>query len=523
MGRITDFDANELQDLISKLGLRKAWTSILATHLQAKPDFEYILRDAQFASAKILKHDLLQGLTIGEVSVIYEYSVTLVDSKSRKSNGQFFTPDDVAKFMAKFSKGFPDGTWLDPCSGIGNLTWHLVDSQNNPEDFLIHKMKLSDRDELALLIARTLLTVSFQASNRDLFNAIEDNFIPFDFLSVSQGNEPGLSSGEGNLYQIPEHDFVIVNPPYLATKADDRFEVAKSADLYAYFLENIVKSSMGFISVTPQSFTNAHKFRELRELLLRSYSNLTIFNFDNIPGNIFYGIKFGSKNSNTANSIRAAVTVAIPGNGERRITSLTRWRRSERDQMFESVGKTLSNVPLGADYFPKVSKRFQRLYLTVTPERTLGDFLSLNPTSYPLHVPSSPRYFISALKTPAKRVSQHSIYFRNERDRDRAYILINSSLAYWWWRVRDGGMTLSRETLKSLPFPHFKASSKLAQLLEASEIDNKVFKQNAGAAQENVKHPLALVLRLNKHVIPEFADILITTHNNSDFAKFKDM
>lgn len=519
MGSIVDFDAIELKDLISKVGLHKAWISILATHLQGKPDLAYILQNPQFKSSKILKHDVLKDLTIGEVSVIYEYSVALVDSHSRKSNGQFFTPDDVAKFMAKFSAEFPEGTWLDPCSGIGNLTWHLVASQSDPEDFLVHKMKLSDKDELALLIARTLLTASFQSSNKDLFNAIENNFIAFDFLSVAEGNQLGLFGDEGNLQQIPEHDFVIVNPPYLAIKADDRFEVAKSADLYAYFLENIIKSSLGFISVTPQSFTNAHKFRELRELLLRSYMNLTIFNFDNIPGNIFYGVKFGSKNSNTANSIRAAITVAIPGKGKRRVTSLTRWRRSEREQMFRSVKKTLSQVPFSADYFPKVSKRFQRLYVTVTPGRKLGDVLSPKPTNFPLHVPSSPRYFISALKKPVSRASQHTIYFNNAKDRDFAYILLNSSLAYWWWRVRDGGMTLSQETLKSLPFPEFNAASRLVKLLEASEIDNKVYKQNAGAAQENVKHPLTLVSQLNRHVIPEFADILITTHSNSDFAK----
>jgi hypothetical protein len=518
MAGIYDFDAKSLDILLDTIGLRKTWISILARHIEEKPQLEYILNDKVFQKAKKIKVDLITGLSIGEIGVLYEYSIARSDSDSRKSNGQFFTPDDVAIYMAEQAISFGEGIWLDPCSGIGNLSWHLTAIQEDPEEFLRNKLILSDRDELALLIARTLFTVSFQKNRKRLFDEIEKNFVSFDFLSVADSGSLELFETSSQLSQIPAHDFVLVNPPYLATDIDGRFETSKSGDLYAYFLENIIKTSRGFISITPQSFTNAGKFRSLRKLLLDNYENLTIFTFDNVPANIFKGIKFGSKNSNTANSIRASIVIAREGSGKRRITSLIRWRSSERELLFKSLDKFLSDVPLSHSYFPKVSKKYKKLYMSVRDNKSLGNLCTSNTTKYSLHVPSAPRYFIPALKKPVQRASQKTLFFLSSHDRDYAYMLINSSFMYWWWRVRDGGMTLSLETITSLPLLEFKVDGEVVAALEKSEKTNKVYKQNAGAAQENVKHPKDLMIRLNKAVIPDYADLLITLHENSELS-----
>ncbi|GBL25591.1 hypothetical protein EMGBS7_04870, partial [Candidatus Planktophila sp.] len=168
------------------------WLHLLATHLIDKNQFHYILKNDEFKKAKILSTNLLQDLSIGEVSILYEYSVAKSNSKSRKSNGQFFTPDDVADLMAIYSHQFGSGVWLDPCSGIGNLSWHLVAAQPDPEDFLLKRIILSDKDELALLVARCLLTVSFQNKQDKLFERIKSNFIKFDFLSVADNGDYDL-------------------------------------------------------------------------------------------------------------------------------------------------------------------------------------------------------------------------------------------------------------------------------------------------------------------------------------------
>ena len=520
MAGILDFDAERLGTLVRAMGVRNAWLSIFATHVRSLGSFNDILASPEYASAQFLDSNLLEGLSVGEISVLYEYSVALENPDARKDNGQFFTPDDVAIFMASFAKEFSEGVWLDPCSGVGNLSWHLASTQVDPEDFVLNRLKVSDRDELALLLARTLLAISFQRENSSLFSAISANFFHLDFLSVADNGQSTLLDDDNQLNEIPKHDFVIVNPPYLGLKKKDlRFETSDAADLYAYFLENIIKTSSGFISVTPQSFTNASKFRSLRRLLLDKYSNLTIFTFDNIPGNLFKGIKFGSTNSNTANSIRAAVIVARPGAGTPQITSLFRWRTAERLRTFAEVDKFLCAAPLTDAFFPKVSAPFLDLYEKCSNLEVLGHYLCRTPTDYPLYVPSAPRYFISALRVPVERTSIRTLYFNNAETRDRAYLLLNSSFMYWWWRVRDGGMTLSLETLSSLPFLNFAVSQALVEMLVKSEKENKVFKMNAGSSQENVKHDLDLVSRLNQLVIPEFAPKLLKTHENSEFVQ----
>jgi hypothetical protein len=176
----------------------------------------------------------------------------------------------------------------------------------------------------------------------------------------------------------------------------------------------------------------------------------------------------------------------------------------------------LSEVKLTDEFFPKVGKDYEELFEFSLMLDRLGSISSTRKTRYPLYIPSAPRYFIPALKKSVKRASQKTIYFESAQERDRAYMLINSSFMYWWWRVRDGGMTLSLETILSCPIPDFKLNVGLIKRLEESESKNKVYKQNAGEAQENVKHPKALITSLNKVVIPQFASLLSDIHDNSD-------
>jgi hypothetical protein len=251
-------------------------------------------------------------------------------------------------------------------------------------------------------------------------------------------------------------------------------------------------------------------------LLLNNFPNISIYNFDNIPDNIFHGIKFGSKNSNKANSIRAAITIALPSPKVHKITSLLRWQSSEREKMLSSLDIFLSKVELTADYFPKVNKIFEPFFNELDKTKTLGQKMSDTITNFVLYVPSSPRYFIPALKKSVKRSSLKTIYFNNETDLNIAYTEINSSLMYWWWRVRDGGMTLSLETLKSLPLVDFIPSSEIIKKIESSEKVNKVYKMNAGEMQENVKHPISLLSEINNQIIPKYSEQLLKTHSNSE-------
>ena len=88
--------------------------------------------------------------------------------------------------------------------------------------------------------------------------------------------------------------------------------------------------------------------------------------------------------------------------------------------------------------------------------------------------------------------------------------------------MRDGGMTLALETIKSVPLPTFEVNPELVSALVNSETTNKVFKMNAGALQENIKHDLSLIEKLNDYIAPQFSARLILTHANSELVQIGD-
>ena len=497
----------QLNTILDRLGIEKTWHSILATHIHKldRPDLQYILEQNEFKNSQIQDFDIIDSLSIGEISVLYEYSLAYVDSDKRKQEGQYFTPDDVAQLMAKKTLLFPAGKiWADPCSGVGNLSFWLIQLQKDPEKFLTDHIYIIDTDALALFIARTLFTVNFQNKSHHLFFDIQPRFVVADFLL------------EQNL---PKFDFAILNPPYVGVEPDNRFETADARDLYAYFLERVIKLTKGFVSISPQTFTHGQRFRSLRRLMLENLKDISIYCFDNVPDNIFRGVKFGSTNSNKVNSTRAGIIVA-KANGNRqsfRITPLLRWRTKERAELLSRVDEFLVSIEPNFDIFPKLQENLLPLYREAKNiKRYLAHLTAQSATHYKLIIPSTPRYFISALKTEVARSSFRTLYFYTKEERDLAYLLLNSSYMYWWWRINDGGMTISERTLLSLPIPeNIFLDPKLIAQLEYSETTNRVVKRNAGKDNENVKHDPSLVKEINKKIFPRFASALDFLHSNS--------
>lgn len=496
-----------LNPLLDTDTLQNVWRNLLATHAKLsypETSTNILLNHPDYNNHTIYDTDILNSLTIGDISVLYEYSLAYVNPESRKKSGQYFTPDDVAKFMISQTKYFPEGRWLDPCSGVGNLSYWLTVAHYNPEQFIIHSLTLTDLDPTALFIARSIFFLHFYQNEPEFYNIMKNKWVCQNFLN----NTP------------PEYDYAILNPPYASTAENKTFQTHKTRDLYAYFLEKVIKTSKGFISVTPQSYTNGEKFHILRKLLINKFNNLYIYNFDNIPDSIFKGIKFGSVNTNTANSTRASILVATSKETRNyKITPLLRWQTNQREQMFNLVETKLSSQVLGENIFPKNYKHFTELYKQAQTLPTLKMLLSPTPTEYSLTIPTTPRYYITATKRKLNRSSYTTLYFPDEYKQNQAYILLNSSIMFWWWRVNDGGMTISQKTLLSLPvFKTNKNATALIHKLEQSEQSNLVTKLNAGKNNENVKHSKSLIEELNNHIIGEYhSKLLIKLHNNTDF------
>lgn len=474
----------QLADLLNEHGSETTWRALirqLALHSYPHGDASGVLRATEFGDDLPQVPNLLDRLTIGQIAIMYEFSLAYTDVSSRKAAGQYFTPDDLAQFLAARCAQLGKGVWLDPASGVGNLSYWLAAIQPDPEAFVSEFLLLSDRDPQALLIARALFSLLFYSKRENLFAQLAPRFVLLDFL-------------EG---EIPEHDFVLMNPPYAVREPDERFELAATREAYAYFIERTVKTSRGFVSVTPQSFLNGNKFASLRALLLKNFNFLRIWSFDNMPDSAFSGVKFGSTNTNTANSTRAAVTVAMRQEAvDHKLTSLLRWPSAHRAQLLTRADEFLTSAELNDYKFPKVLKPTGDLLREVGSFPPLSSLLDPK-GQFSISVPASPRYYISAVKRSLNRSSLHTLRFNSEKERDKAYLLLNSGLTYWWWRLMDGGMQLSLEVLLSTPVPDFEVDYSLVTELEVSEVQNLAVKANAGKANENVKHPTWLRNRLD--------------------------
>ena len=486
----------------SKAEVRQRWLSAVATRVtQDRSDIASSL--LAVLNVEPMEIDHLRGLSIGEVGVCYEAILAVLDREHRKSSGQFFTPDDAARFMAQQSASFGSGVWLDPCCGVGNLAWHLTGLQKDPGEFVRSQLVLIDRDDTARRSAVALIAAEYAAiGDEEAVRELEKKSVTRDFLSAAE---------------LPAHDFTIFNPPYARAEEKAGYETAQCRDLFAYFMERITKTSRGFIAVTPASYLSVPKFQPLRNVLERENNGGRIYVFDNVPDTLFRGYKFGSSNTSKTNFVRAAVTICEPTGDEWQITPIIRWQSAARAQMFAECSALLTPRRIGPHgEWAKVAPGLEKVWDSLLSQReTIGELVTSAETEYTLDVALTPRYYISGTHRTLNRSSKAVLHFRSATDRDRAALVLNSSVPYLWWRALDGGVTLPRRVLLSVPVPKMSGEvDELIRRLLASEQENLVSKLNAGRKNENVKHPESLVSDINAIVMPGDHDLRLLYANS---------
>lgn len=372
----------------------------------------------------------------------------------KKENGVYYTPEDISLVMSSRAKLFDDGKgiWLDPCCGLGILAITLASIQDNPIEFIQNRLVINEKDKNQLNIALSNFQEKFGVVPRH-FN---EDFLEYDF----------------------DIDYIIMNPPYFKYK---------ESDIYAYFIEKACKTAKGFISINPTSFTNGVKFQKTRRSLLE-YSSLTIYHFDNIPGQIFEDAK-----------VRVSILIAHQNTEERKTTGQIRWKRKLRQSMIENLDFKLSDAIFNGNIFYKT---FPNTVQYIHSGEKLQDYLVSN-SEFPLFVSNSPRYFISASSQMMDRTGQIKIYLKDSDSFKKALIMLNSSYLYWWWKICDSSLSLTKKTLVSLPWVDFDYDQEIINRILQSEQTNKVYKKNAGKLQENIKHPKDLISKLNSLFLHE--------------------
>jgi hypothetical protein len=395
----------------------------------------------------------------------------------------------------------------DVACGTGNLILTYLDviGEEKAREILSQgRLYLYDLDAVALLICKTIISVKYGSDIAQYINSIQCDFLDKTVI-------------------LPENSKVISNPPYSSIESisetwEQTQNIKNTKELYCAFMEKICSQAQSVVIITPFSFISSNKFYELRKLISEK-GNGFIVSFDNVPGNIFCGRKHGIFNTNTSNSVRAAITVFNKSDTLHgfKTSHLICFKSTER---YEVLKNSYLEKILPCNYqivdnknkmFKKINVRLESIFNKwITVSQSSLSNLTAKDGEYKIYMPNTCRYFTSASNKPLNRNGQITLSFDDEDKFNYAFCLINSSFAYWHWRIYDGGITYPLGLLEDIPtfYENLSEDDKLFMKNMTAEMISKksefiVTKNNVGL-QENVKYPKEYRDRINR----KFFDIL---------------
>lgn len=198
-----------------------------------------------------------------------------VSSQHKKEKGQFFTPIEIARFMATLSKQKKEKLKiLDPGCGTAILSCALIeklafDIANLKEIELV--VYETDKDILPFSKATfKYLTKWLKKQNIKFIITINSN----DFVLENKDCFQVMATLFSDIPDAGIFDIAISNPPYFKIPKDDkRAIIAKSIvwgqpNIYSIFMmvaAKLLKKEGELIFITPRSFASGNYFRAFRE------------------------------------------------------------------------------------------------------------------------------------------------------------------------------------------------------------------------------------------------------------------
>lgn len=200
------------------------------------------------------------------IDILRKITTSQLDQSKRSDLGQFFTPYEVARFMASLFhvNGAEKLSLLDPGAGIGSLSVAFLEQ-------LVTKSR-ADLDIVAYELDDTVSPIL--ESNLDAFanntqgNRVHAQVVKADFI------QEGIINYLTGKYQPV--DYAILNPPYKKINSDSSHRLLlrkagiETVNLYSAFVALSVlmlKDKGEVVAIIPRSFCNGPYFKPFREFL----------------------------------------------------------------------------------------------------------------------------------------------------------------------------------------------------------------------------------------------------------------
>ena len=456
---------------------------------------------------------LLDPLAPGTRRCVLKSTESLGDRLARKGAGIYYTPADVAQYMADTAGVSDASSCLDPACGTGvflraALTRGVPSAFGCDHDPLVaepcafvllanelraierahpwrrwhvHRLNIATVDSLLVGPGSHLDEVSQRARAREIQQAR---------ASLWRGETPPPALDHAPAHDLGElfpdlvegADIVLCNPPYARlaghpdrTRLSENFASLShdrgrsSIETSTPFVEHgwrLTKAGSGRAAiVVPLSvaFNSTAQFRSLRAAMSHRTGEWRCAFFDRTPDALF------GDDVKTRNAILFYDAEAPKG---LQTTPLLRWTSRTRSRFFDTIAFTAAGQLEGSEPIPKLGNTHEaRLYLaTRSLVGQLGDtFVCIEavraadappaapnavfvaPTAYNwLSCSRSLEAWIGDEAVSASALTR--IELPDSETADLVYALLCSRLVYWLWRVEGDAFHVTRGFLRDLPF-----------------------------------------------------------------------
>ena len=189
-----------------------------------------------------------------------------LDRRRRSQLGQFFTPADLAAFMAGlFEVSDRPARLLDPGAGVGSLAAAVADRWRSDGGGPLAITAVEADPQLQEPLAQTLADLR-------CLPEVSGTIVDGDFIEWGSDRLSGFGAvGASKL------DLVVMDPPYrkIHSASTERRRLSgvgiEVPNLYAGFVAlaaGLLENGGQIVAITPRSFTNGPYFRKFRRLLL---------------------------------------------------------------------------------------------------------------------------------------------------------------------------------------------------------------------------------------------------------------
>lgn len=418
----------------------------------------------------------------------------------RKSNGVYYTPNDVVRFIYSNAiksfhnnlkptnlhvqdlNGIPykkicyEDTVFDPTCGTGEFLIVALGIKFDMAD--LHQDEVTCRD-----INNMLSTIYGNDIDNDSTTISKIRLFIYTLNRYGANKIAGISSVLNSLFTNidfinlnksynEKYNIIIGNPPYVEDSKCETKPNKKYGNVYANVLENVSRclskgGTMGFI--IPLSYVSTPRMSSIRNTLNSILSEQFILSYCDRPDCLFSSVHqklciLIGKSNGTNNSI------IYTGNYQF-------WYKEEREKLFLSV-PSIKNNYLNDNFIPKLGTDLDASIYSKVINNSSKLYDVLNNDNESIFLNMRAAFWIKAFRKEHHGGEYKLFKTKDSNQANFCMCLLNSSLFWWYWICVSDCWHITHKELKGFTIPtivDFSDFNRLALKLEKKLEKTKVY------------------------------------------------